>query len=92
MIFGVKSVIALKKNLTANSATIKMFLKSKVRSYGDKTTNFLTIKIPEVGPNYICWWAILIDSVLKKDENYYLQVFLKECKYIEKEGKIILFY
>ena len=24
-------------------------------------------------------------TALKKDENYYLQVFLKECKYIEKK-------
>ena len=31
----------------------------------------------------------LIDSVLKKDEHYYPQVFLKECKYIEKEKKLI---
>ena len=31
---------------------------------------------------------ILIDSVLKKDKNYYLQVFLEECKYIFKEKKI----
>ena len=31
----------------------------------------------------------LIDSVLKKDEHYYSQVFLKECKYIEKEKKLI---
>ena len=26
-----------------------------------------------------------MDSALKKDENCYLQVFLKECKYIEKK-------
>ena len=26
-----------------------------------------------------------IDSALKRAGNYYLQVFLKECKYIEKE-------
>ena len=26
-----------------------------------------------------------MDSALKKDGNYYLQVFLKECKYIEKK-------
>ena len=26
-----------------------------------------------------------LDSTLKKDGNYYLNVFLKECKYIEKE-------
>ena len=39
--------------------------------------------------NYTCLAVILIDFVLKKDENYYLQVFLKECKYIEREKKII---
>ena len=28
--------------------------------------------------------VISLDSALKKDENCYLKVFLKECKYIEK--------
>ena len=28
--------------------------------------------------------VISLDSALKKDENYYLQVFLKESKYIDK--------
>ena len=35
--------------------------------------------------NYTCLAVISLDSTLKKDENYYLQVFLKECKYIEKK-------
>ena len=26
-----------------------------------------------------------LDSALKKDENYHPQVFLKECKYVEKK-------
>ena len=26
-----------------------------------------------------------LDSVLQKDGNYYLQVFLKECKYIQQK-------
>ena len=26
-----------------------------------------------------------LESALKKDESYYPQVFLKECKYIEKK-------
>ena len=30
--------------------------------------------------------VISLDSALKKDENYYPQVFLKECKYIKKES------
>ena len=29
--------------------------------------------------------VISLDSSLKNDENYYLQVFLKECKYIEEK-------
>ena len=33
------------------------------------------------------WSVLVINSVLKKDENYYPQVFLKERRYIEKEKK-----
>lgn len=33
---------------------------------------------------------ITIDSVNKKDENYYLQVILKECNFIEKKSLDIL--
>ena len=33
---------------------------------------------------------MLIGFVLKKDENYYLQVFLKEYKHTEKEKKMLL--
>lgn len=40
-----------------------------------------------VGSNYIWLVEILIDFVAKKDLNYYPEVFLKECKYIEKEIK-----
>ena len=39
----------------------------------------------KAGHNYTCLAVINIGSALKKDENYYPQVFLKECKYIEKE-------
>ena len=34
---------------------------------------------------HTCLAVIRLDSALKKDEKYYLQVFLKECKYIEKK-------
>ena len=30
-------------------------------------------------------FQISLDSALKKDENYYLPVFLKECKYIKRK-------
>ena len=31
--------------------------------------------------SYTCLAVISLDSALKEDENYYPQVFLKECKY-----------
>ena len=36
-------------------------------------------------PNHTCLAVIILDSALKKDENYYPQVFLNECKYIDKK-------
>ena len=41
--------------------------------------------IPKVDSSHTCLAVISLDSALKKDENYYLQVFLKEYKYIEKK-------
>ena len=35
--------------------------------------------------NHTCLAVMSFDSALKKDENYYLQVFLKDCKYTEKK-------
>ena len=67
----------------------KTFLKAKVNSYSDEATDLHSRKLPEEGSNYIFWLTILIGSALKKDENYYPQVFLKESKYIVKEKKAI---
>ena len=39
-----------------------------------------TIKNPKVDCNHIYLAVISLDSILKKDENYYPQVCLKECK------------
>ena len=41
-------------------------------------------KIPKGDSNHTCLPVISSDSALKKDDNYYLQLFLKECKYVEK--------
>ena len=40
--------------------------------------------MPKIGSNYICVTVILIDFILKNDDKYRPQIFLKECKYIEK--------
>ena len=38
-----------------------------------------------VDSNHTYLAVISLDFALKEDENYYLQEFLKECKYIEKK-------
>ena len=60
-------------------------MKTKIKSHDDEVTNFYDKKIPKVDSSNTCFTVIRLDSALKKDDNYYLQVFLKECKYIEKK-------
>ena len=39
-----------------------------------------------VDSNHTCLAVINLDSALKKNDNYYLQVLLKKSKYIEIKG------
>ena len=61
-------------------------MKTKIESHGDKVTDFYDKKVPKLDSNHTCSAVITLDSALNKDGNYYPQVFLKECKYIEKKG------
>ena len=74
-----------KESLVASLSIIKLFLKTKTKSHRDEVTHFYNKKIPKVDSNHNCLVVISLDSALKKDDNYYPQVFLKECKYIEKK-------
>ena len=65
-------------------------MKTKIKSHGDEVTDFYNKKIPKVDSNHICLAVISLNSALKKDENYYPQVFFKECKSIEKKELGIL--
>ena len=62
-----------------------------MKSYGDEVMDFYDKGIPKLHSNHTCWVVIsqilslIRHSALKEDENYYLQLFLKECKCIEKE-------
>ena len=47
--------------------------------------DFYDKETPKVNFHYTCLAVISLDSALKNDENYYLQVFSKECKYVEKK-------
>ena len=58
-------------------------MKTKIKSRGNVVANFYDKKLSKVESNHNCLAVISLDSVLKKDDNYYLQVLLKECKYIE---------
>ena len=60
-------------------------MKTNIKSHGNEDTDFYNKEIPEVDSNHTYLAEIRQDYALKKDENYYLQVFLKECKYIGKK-------
>ena len=71
-----------KKEFDREPVYNKKFLKIIIKFHCDKV---LDKKIPTADTNHSCLKAISLDSVNKKCDNYYLQVFLKECKYIEKK-------
>ena len=57
-IFGIKSVILSKKNLTANLSILILYLKKKKekkekRYYSDEATDFPDRKIPEACSSYL---------------------------------------
>ena len=60
-------------------------MNTKIKSDGDDVIDFYDKKIPKVDSNRTCLAVISLDSAFKNNENYYQQVFLKECKYIEKK-------
>ena len=60
-------------------------MKTKIQSHGDDVTDFYDKQITKVDSNHSCLPVTSLDSALKKDENYCLLVFLKDCKYIEKK-------
>ena len=76
MIFGRKSAIVLKTNLTINTPIYNnKFLKTKIKSYSHKVEIFMIKKMPKAASNCTYFTVILIDFVLEKGENYYQQVF-----------------
>ena len=60
-------------------------MKTKIESHGDEVTDCYDKKVLKVDSNHACLLVISLDSVLKKDDNYCFQEFLKGCKYINKK-------
>ena len=77
----------IKEEFNSEPVYNKTFLKIKIKFYGGAATYFHDKEIPKASSDYTCLAVITIDSALKRDDNYYPQVFLKEYKYIEKEKK-----
>ena len=72
-----KVIADIKKEFDSEPVYNKEFLKTKIKN---EVTDFYDKKIPKVDSNHTCLAVISLDSALKKDDNYYAQVFLKECK------------
>ena len=75
----------MKKESDSDHVFNTNYLKTKIKYHGDEATDLYNKKIPELDSNHACLAVISLDSALKKNDNYYPQLFLKECKYIEKK-------
>ena len=64
ILFEIKSALILKKNLIANLFTMKIFLKIKIRSFGDEVPDFCKKEIPKVDSSHTCLAVISLDSAL----------------------------
>ena len=62
------------------------FLKTKMKNHGDEVTEFCNKESLKVDSNHNCLAVLSWDYAPKKDDNYYSQVFPKECKYIDKKS------
>ena len=74
----------IKREFESEPVYNKNFLKTKIKSNVDEVTDFYDKKIHKVESNHTCYAVISLDSALNKDGTYSLQVFLKECKCIDK--------
>ena len=54
-------------------------------------TNLQGKKIPKENASYKCFSLIMLVSVIRANEKYYLQTLLEECKYEIKKNKWIIF-
>ena len=79
-----KVSVDIKKELDRVPVFNNFFLKSKIISH-DGITDFYDKEIPKANSVHTCLVVISLDSALRKDENYFLQVFLKQGKSIENK-------
>ena len=86
-----KVSISIQKVFDIKPIYNKKYLKTKINSCKSEIeTDFYDNQIPKEDFHGKYFSMILINSVLKRDENY--QAFLEECKYIIKEKEIAKIY
>ena len=80
-----------KKEIDSKPVYNEKHLKTKIKSYDGKiNTNFYKNKILREGSQWICLSAILIESVYRKDKDYYLQAFLEDEMLLKKRRRLTL--
>ena len=79
ILLGFDFIVSADKKKFDSETVYKEFLKSKMKSHGDEVTDFYDKKIPKVDSNHTGLAVISLESAIRKDETYYLQVFLREC-------------
>ena len=73
----------IKKGLGSKPVYNEKYLKTKIKSWKERiSTNFQSDKLPVEGSHWICLSLIMVNSHVKIDEKYNLQVFLEDCKHI----------
>ena len=78
----------MKTKFGSNPVYNEKYVKTKMKVYDKKINrDFHSNKMPKESSEFLCLSVILFHSVYIKDNKYYPQVFLEECKYIIKEEK-----
>ena len=92
MKFGKEVSKSIKKEIDSKPVFDAKYLKTKIESYNGKINTILhSNQVPKKDSQCICLSVILIDSGFRTGINYYLQVFLEECKYMVQESKVLMY-
>lgn len=66
---------SIEKEIDGELMYNKTFLKAKIKTYDDETTDFSDKEMSKGGSGHISLAVITINSVLEKDDKYYPRVF-----------------